>query len=323
VQTETAALKVQGLLEVREKAIEGFVSGSLSSRDYHADVDALTVELDRHLSPAAAALSLEDRATRILQAILADSERQQPAPEVRAAREARRQARMVRLAADDPERYEEELERDRRDEQLVREAGPDEVRMLPPILRALQDDTVAAGATERVEQMRGRVLEPDPWLGPALPDVTFRWVDELSWTELVAGVPCQGCGRLYRGDATEQRPGEPWADYRARLAPVEAEFRSRHPGHGSTFTYGGGPLHCGRCCPRPPLSPHQIESIRRIMEPTKAPASTQPVHSVRHCGTCHEVLEDGHVCRLEDLPKKLQTVVNAILAKERTDSRAD
>ncbi len=47
----------------------------------------------------------------------------------------------------------------------------------------------------------------------------------------------------------------PGSEYRERMKPIEEEFRLRHPEHGSSRTVGGGPIHCSRCCPPPPLSP--------------------------------------------------------------------
>jgi len=40
---------------------------------------------------------------------------------------------------------------------------------------------------------------------------------------------------------------------------------------------------------------------------------------MRRCGTCHQELGDGHVCKIEDLPKKLQAVVRAVANAQRVD----
>jgi hypothetical protein len=37
----------------------------------------------------------------------------------------------------------------------------------------------------------------------------------------------------------------------------------------------------------------------------------------RRCGPCHQELGDGHICRLEDLPKRLQAVVLAVADAQR------
>ena len=99
------------------------------------------------------------------------------------------------------------------------------------------------------------------------------------------------------------------------MKPIEDEFQLRHPGHGSRWTAGGGPVHCSRCCPPPPLSPEQITRIRAILNPPQ-PAPL-PHTAVRRCRVCHRPIEGKHVCELADLPKELRTAVEAVLARER------
>jgi hypothetical protein len=83
------------------------------------------------------------------------------------------------------------------------------------------------------------------------------------------------------GGACDRNDCEPWTDYRERWKPIDEEFRLRHPQHGSSWTAGGGPIHCSRCCPPPPLSPEQIAQISRIVNPP--PPAPLPHATVRRC----------------------------------------
>jgi len=111
------------------------------------------------------------------------------------------------------------------------------------------------------------------------------------------GAPCPGCGRPYR-DA------EPWefrgtinlnpeerARYDAegeRYAAVHGTCRShRHSVSGSLTT------HCGRCCPAPPLSPVQIESLRGILGKPKMPHELMRWRLRLFCG--HVVERQAHL----------------------------
>jgi hypothetical protein len=100
-------------------------------------------------------------------------------------------------------------------------------------------------------------------------------VARLTCEPYVAGEPCPGCGVPYRDD-------EPWEskgtmhfteEERARYDAEEVRFKAlpgdchaiRHRVSGSLTT------HCGNCCPSPPLSPHQIENLARLLGPPKQP----------------------------------------------------
>ena len=160
---------------------------------------------------------------------------------------------------------------------------------------------------------RPQVVEP-PRV-PAAPNVLWTNDDRLTWEEFVGGVPCLGCGRPILGDETSQRDREPWTDYRERVKPIEEEFRLGHPQHGSSWTAGGGPIHCSRCCPPPPLSPEQIAQISRILNPpTLAPPA---MVTMRRCRACGKPIQGEHVCDLADLPKELRALVEAVLDRER------
>lgn len=105
--------------------------------------------------------------------------------------------------------------------------------------------------------------------------------------------------------------------WQARIRPLELEnervFQELHPECGGTHhSYNHGPWHCDRCCPPPPLleNPEIQRALRAASTPAVPPAAAPP--KVRRCGTCHQALGEGHVCRLEDLPKRLQAVVLAV-----------
>jgi hypothetical protein len=189
--------------------------------------------------------------------------------------------------------------------------------MARPVLAALRDELALPVAPDRLRAIADRPLPaPSPRRLPAFPDVTWTDDDRLTWEELIGGVPCQGCGRPFLGDETSQREGESWPAYRERMAPLEAAFRARHPEHRTLWTVGGGPSHCRRCCAPHPLSRQQIRQINQIVNPPTPPALAPEVRA-RRCGTCHKHLAPDHVCQLDDLPKRLRAVVDAVLAQER------
>lgn len=193
--------------------------------------------------------------------------------------------------------------------------------MARPVLAALRDERAGQVAPERLRAIADRpVSPPSPRHVPASPNVTWAEDDRLTWEEFIGGVPCQGCARPFLGDETSQREGESWAAYRERTAPMEAAFRARHLDHGTSWTVGGGPAHCRRCCAPHPLSPDQIRQLNQIVNPP-TPQATVPDVRVRPCGTCHKPLSADHVCQLEDLPRLLRAVVEAVLAQERQQER--
>lgn len=305
------------LIELRNRVLDDYVDGRISEDPYRADLNALAVEIDLLLSPNGQ-VQLEERAARVLAEILTNSRARRIV--VRPAKAARQEFwhrhRLERLRLEDARGYEAAL----REEATLAAAEPDEVRMARPILAALGDEAVARTSRERVEAIAKRPSpEADPPRQPAFPDVLWTEDDRLLWEELVGGVPCQGCEMAVVGDETQQRDGEPWPAYRRRMEPVEEEFKSRHRDHSTRWAAGDGPLHCSRCCPPPPLSPEQIARLNQITNRQ----STAPVKEirVRHCGTCHKPMEDEHVCQLDDLPRKLRAVVDAVLVQERGRER--
>ena len=311
-------LSVETLIELRNRTLDDFVDGRIERDEYRADLAAIAVQVDRLLSTDGLA-SLEERAGRVVAEIIADSRAQSVAvPPAKAARvEFWQRRRVDRLRRDDPQGYDAEL----REVAALDSEEPDEVRMARPIIAALSDESIAPSAPDRVQAMTVKPrAEADSVRVPPFPDVVWIDDDRLVWDEFIGGVPCQGCGRGFLGDETGRRDNEPWPAYRERMKPVEAAFKSMHPDHGTSWTVGGGPSHCRRCCPPHPLSPQQIERINQIVSrPTSAPTTAV---QVRHCTTCRKPIEGNHVCQLADLPKTLRAVVEAVLEQERgRDSR--
>jgi hypothetical protein len=308
------SMTIRALFELRKRVLDAYVDGQISEETSRTDLGAIAIELDRILSPKRQG-HLEGRATRVVGAILADSRARQAAvPPAKGARiEFWRRRRLERVQHEEPAADEAGARR----ELELEETEPDEVRMARPVLAALRDERAVQGAPERLRAIAERpVPPPSPRHVPASPDVTWAEDDRLIWEEFVAGVPCQGCGRQFLGDETSQREGESWPAYRERMAPIEAAFRAGHPDHGTSWTVGGGPAHCRRCCAPHPLSPDQIRQLNRIANPPTPPAPAPEVR-VRRCGTCHKPLSADHVCQVDDLPKRLRAVVEAVLAHER------
>ena len=245
---------------------------------------------------------------------------------------------MRRVRRDKPELFEEwtrrDKEREEETEALIAAAdaeGPPEVRRQRRLVEALSspwpDDATPA---ERVRALAARPLPPDPLRVPAREGVTWTASDWLGWEEFIDGVPCQGCGLAYfdramQDEADRRQEGravEPYDAWQARIRPLELEseraFQELHPDCGARHhSYNYGPWHCDRCCPPPPLleNPEVQRALRAAATPAAPPAAAPP--KIRRCGTCHKELGEGHVCRLEDLPKRLQAVVLAVAEAQR------
>ncbi len=166
---------------------------------------------------------------------------------------------------------------------------------------------------------------------PAREGVTWTASDWLGWEEFVDGVPCQGCGLAYFDRAMQERADrrqegravEPYEAWQVRVQPLELEseraFQGLHADCGAGHhSYNYGPRHCDRCCPPPPLleNPEVQRALRAAAKPGEPPTAAEPP-KVRRCGTCHQELSEGHVCRL-DLPKRLQSVVLAVAEAQRS-----
>ncbi|CAH0302144.1 hypothetical protein [Rhodococcoides fascians] len=89
----------------------------------------------------------------------------------------------------------------------------------------------------------------------------------LTYDELMAGVPCRGCGEVMDdqvGDfgPTLYIPDELRPEYERR----ELEYKAKHAGHEAHrwLMPGSRQLHCGYCCPPPPMSPQQGDRIAKM-----------------------------------------------------------
>ena len=91
----------------------------------------------------------------------------------------------------------------------------------------------------------------------------------LTWKAYQAGEPCPGCGRPYLDEEHWEFRGtmHMTPEERARYDSEEDRYREAHGEcHASRFGVAGSlTLHCGKCCPSPPLSPERIEKIARLL----------------------------------------------------------
>lgn len=326
---------VAELCALRRKAVEEYLRVGGDEEAWHLDIHALTVELDRALTPAGGTASIETRVQRVAAAL--DTPEPEPTPLERCqerARAIRHQALRRRVRRDKPELFEEWTRRDREQEEelaALDAAGTPEERRRRRLVEALGSPW-PGGPTpaQRVRALAARPLPPDPLREPAREGVTWTAGDWLGWEEFVERVPCQGCGLAYfdramQDEAERRQDGraiEPYDAWQARLRPLEAEreraFHELHRDCGAAHhSYNHGPWHCDRCCPPPPLleNPALQRTLRAFATPAVQVEAATP--RVRHCGTCHKELGEGHVCRLEDLPKRLQAVVLAVAEAQR------
>jgi hypothetical protein len=330
---------VAELIGLWQKAVEKYVRVGGDKESWRLDLRAVTVALDGVLTPARDSAFVETRAKRV--AAILDTPEREPTPLERnreRARTVRHEVLRRRVRRDKPELFEEwtrrDKEREEETEALIAAAdaeGPPAVRLQ----RRIVDDLSSPwpdGATpaERVRALAARPLPQDPLREPAREGVTWTASDWLGWEEFVDGAPCQGCGLAYfdramQDEADRRQEGravEAYDVWQARIRPLELEnervFQELHPECGGKHhSYNHGPWHCDRCCPPPPLleNPEIQRALRAASTPAVPPAAA-PL-KVRRCGTCHQALGEGHVCRLEDLPKRLQAVVLAVAEAQR------
>ena len=325
---------VAELCALRQKAVEEYIRVGGDQDSWHLDLRAVAVELDLALTPPGDPASIETRAQRVAAAL--DTADRQPTPleqqQVRA-RASRHESLMRRIRRDKPGLFEEwarrDKEREEETEALIAAAdaeGPPAVRFQRRLVEALSSPWPGdATPAERVRALAARPHPPDPLRVPAREGVTWTAGDWIGWEEFVDGVPCQGCGRAYFDRAMQDeadrpqdgRAVEPYDAWQARIRPLELEseqaFHELHPDCGAKHhSYNHGPWHCDRCCPPPPLleNPALQRTLRAFATPATQAEAALP--KIRRCGTCHQVRGEGHVCRLEDLPKRLQAVVMAV-----------
>lgn len=118
----------------------------------------------------------------------------------------------------------------------------------------------------------------------------------LTWEDYVAGEPCSGCGRPYRDRERWEFRGTIHMTHeeRERYDAEEARYKEAHGSCGSHRHSVSGSLtmHCGKCCPAPPLSPAQIERIGRILGAPKQPHELMRWRLRLYCG--HVIEKQAH-----------------------------
>ena len=161
-------MTVDALISLRNHVISEYIEGGITEEAYRADLDALAVELDRLLTPDGRG-TLQQRATKVVAEILADSQAQlATVPPARLARIEFGSRRLrERLRREDPDRYEAE----RREEEALEGHEPDEVRMARPIVAALRHRATAQDPRNRVAAMVRRPQVVEPPRVPAAPNV--------------------------------------------------------------------------------------------------------------------------------------------------------
>ncbi len=97
-------------------------------------------------------------------------------------------------------------------------------------------------------------------------------VAPLTFEQYRAGVPCPGCGRPYvDADPFDFKGTINLSDAeRVRYEAEESRFKTDHAAcrsHRHSVS-GSLTLHCGKCCPTPPMSPAQLQRIGALMTPT-------------------------------------------------------
>lgn len=114
----------------------------------------------------------------------------------------------------------------------------------------------------------------------------------LTRAELEAGVHCRGCGQPIIDGLSDWPPRMKLTDEEKReYEAAEDGFRSRHEGcRGVRWSMSGSrSLHCGYCCPPPPLSERQLDEITRILRASR-PDPTG-LRTWRLTLTCDHVLD--------------------------------
>jgi hypothetical protein len=117
----------------------------------------------------------------------------------------------------------------------------------------------------------------------------------LSWAELEAGEHCRGCGQPLRDGLGNWPPLlDLTPDQRAEYDRVEELFRDRHRSCRSHRwgLDGHRTLHCGYCCPPPPLSPRQVDRLSQIFSFPRRPEDQDAWDLELTCG--HTVRRTQH-----------------------------
>lgn len=121
-------------------------------------------------------------------------------------------------------------------------------------------------------------------------------VPMLTWEQYAAREPCPGCGRPYQdAEHWESKGTMHFSDEeRVRYDAEEARYKRDHPACGSHRHSVSGSLttHCGKCCPPPPMSPGQRESIVRLLGRPTPPHELMRWRLRLYCG--HVVERTAH-----------------------------
>ena len=117
--------------------------------------------------------------------------------------------------------------------------------LLAELLAAPAEEVQAVVEAERFARQRYRsVLDNCRWMP----------YKRLTHEQVMAGVPCPGCGR-------------PWVGRQDDIDTDEEQWRALHGEcHASRNGYTNAPVHCLRCCGVPPPSPAQLEAVRRVLQ---------------------------------------------------------
>lgn len=114
--------------------------------------------------------------------------------------------------------------------------------------------------------------------------------------ECKAGAPCRGCGLPCVDEERWDFTGTMHFtdEERARHDAEEARYRLRHPEcHSHRHSVSGSlTLHCGTCCPPPPMSPSQREEIARLFSRRTPPEQLMRWRLRLYCG--HVVERTSH-----------------------------
>lgn len=147
-------------------------------------------------------------------------------------------------------------------------------------------------------------------------DKQREWAENgtrLTRAELEAGVACRGCG-LPTIDGLGDRPAlmKMTDEEQLEREAAEAAFTARHPNcHASRWTMSGSrTTHCGYCCPPPPLSKKQMESIQSIFKNAGRPDPAE-LDTWRLSLTCEHLFGYGS---LQYLLVRINHALHGVLA---------
>lgn len=121
-------------------------------------------------------------------------------------------------------------------------------------------------------------------------------VAPLTWEAYSARKPCPGCGLPYRDEELWEFRGamHMTPDEHARYEAEASRFEKAHGDcHAMRHNVSGSlTIHCGKCCPSPPLSPGQVEKIGRILGGPEQPHELMRWRLRLYCG--HVVERRAH-----------------------------